>query len=177
MASDSSLYRKNLRLVIKWTLYTLVLVLSYIIGQDPHLFSLWGVRPVLIVPVAVCVAMFEHEFSGGVFAVVAGILWGCSSDAVFGYYAILLLVLGVAAGLICSYGLSPNLLTALLLAGGSSLILGLLDFFFFYVLWSYNGLMPFFLTRMLPTIALTALAVIPYYFIIRLIHARLRPPK
>ncbi len=177
MSSESSLFKKNLRLVFKWTLYTAVLLLSYTLGQNPYLFAVWGLRPVLIIPVAVCVAMFEHEFSGGVFAAVAGILWGCSSDAVFGYYAILLLVVGVTTGLICSYAMSPTLFTSLLLAGGFSLIIGLLDFFFFYVLWDYSELLQFLVTRILPTIGLTAISVVPYYYITRLIHNKLRPPK
>ncbi len=177
MSSESSLFKKRLRLVFKWTLYTVVLLLSYMLGQNPYLFSLWGLRPVLILPVAVCVAMFEHEFSGGVFAVVAGILWGCSADAVFGYYAILLLVVGVATGLICSYGMSPTLFTSLLLAGGFALLIGLLDFFFFYVLWDYSELWQFLISRMLPTVGLTTLSVVPYFYITRLIHKKLRPPK
>ncbi len=177
MSSESSLFKKNLRLIIKWTLYALVLILSYVLAQNPYLFSLWGLRPLLILPVAVSVAMFEHEFAGGLFAAAAGILWGCSADAVFGYYAILLLVVGVAAGLICSYGMSPTLLTSLLLTGGAALLIGLLDFFFFYVLWSYTELGRFFITRLLPTILLTTVSVIPYFYIVRFIHNKLRPPK
>lgn len=177
MSSESSLFKKRLRLVIKWVLYALVLVLSYVLGQTPRLFELFDLRPVLVLPLAVCVAMFEHEFAGGIFAAVAGILWGCSADAVFGYYAILLLVAGVAAGLICSYGMSPTVVTALLLAAGTALFVGLMDFFFFYVLWDYSKLSVFLLRRMLPTVLLTTASVIPYYYTVRLIHRRLLPPK
>ncbi len=177
MASESSLFKKNLRLCIKWVLYALVLILSYVLGQDPHLFSFGGLRPVLVLPVAVCVAMFEHEFSGGIFAAAAGILWGCSSDVTFGYYAIILLVIGVAAGLICSYGMKPGLFTALLLVAAAAVLVGLLDFLFFYMLWSYSELGRFFFTRLLPTIGLTTVSMIPYFYLVRLIHNKLRPPK
>lgn len=177
MASDTSVFRRNIRSILKWTIYALLLLAAYIAGQNPFVLNLFGVRPVLILPVAISVAMFEHEFTGGIFAAAAGILWGISSDTVFGYYAIVLLVLGAAAGLICSYGLSPNLLTALLLSFGASLITGLLDFFFQYVLWGYNGLGRFFLTSMLPTILITAFFILPIYYLVRLINGRLQLPK
>ncbi|SDN57472.1 hypothetical protein [Acetanaerobacterium elongatum] len=177
MASDTSVFRRNIRSILKWTIYALLLLAAYIAGQNPFVLNLFGVRPILILPVAISVAMFEHEFSGAIFAAAAGILWGISSDTVFGYYAIILLVLGAAAGLICSYGLSPNLLTALLLSFGASMITGLLDFFFLYVLWGYNGLSRFFLTSMLPTILVTAFFIIPFYYLVRLINGKLQLPK
>ncbi len=177
MASDTSLLGRNFRTILKWVFYALLLLVAYILGQNHLLFGILGVRPVLILPLAISVAMFEHEFTGGIFAAAAGVLWGCSSDAVFGYYAIILLVLGVAAGLICSYGLSPNLLTSLLLSFGAAFITGLLDFFFFYVLWGYNGLGVFFFTSILPTIVFTAVTVVPFYYIVRHIHLKLQPPK
>ncbi len=177
MASDNSIFKKRLRLTIKWFLYTLVLVAAHVVGQNADLFEFSGVRPVLILPVAICVAMFEHEFPGGLFAAAAGILWGLSSDAVFGYYAILLLVLGVTAGLICSYVLRPTLLTSLLLCGLGSLFVALFDFFFFYVIWSYDGLMMFFTACMLPTVAITAVSVVPCFLVVRFISRKLQPPK
>ena len=177
MASESSKLKKNLRAVVKWFIYSLLLIILFVISQTPNVLSFFGVRAVLILPLTLLVAIFEGEFAGGIYAACAGMLWGCSADMVFGYYSIILLVLAVACALIAQYGLSVSLFSSLLLSAGSAVILFLLDFFFQYAIWGYSGLSALFVRSVLPTATVTILFTIPLYFVVKFVSTRLQEPK
>ena len=52
---------RNARAALKWVCYTLVLLLLFGLQSSPGLLSIGGVKPVLIIPAAISVALFENE--------------------------------------------------------------------------------------------------------------------
>ncbi|MEG0895833.1 MAG: hypothetical protein RSE93_08950, partial [Oscillospiraceae bacterium] len=60
----------------------------------PNLFSIFDIKPVLIVPLVVCVCMFENIMPSAVFSVIAGLFWDMSSNKLIGFNAIIMLAMG-----------------------------------------------------------------------------------
>ena len=78
--------RKSTRTTIKWGLYVLLLFFLCGLQSAPGLFSIWGVKPVLVIPMAVAVAFFEREVATGIYGLLAGFLWDISAGKLFGFY-------------------------------------------------------------------------------------------
>ena len=128
---------------------------------------LLGGRPLLLVPLTAAIAMFSGPVGGAAAGVAAGVLWGLFSKALFGFHALLLMVLGCAVGLLVRLLLRNNALSALLLCGGGTAVYGLVD-------WLCNCLLPltdgalFILWRtVLPKIANTLILCLPLFGAVR----------
>ena len=57
-------------------------------------------KPLLLLPLAISIAMFEGEWVGGLVAMGCGLLWDMAGEAPFGSYGVLCLVVGVSTGLL-----------------------------------------------------------------------------
>ena len=68
-----------LRKVLKFSVYALIVFSAYIIQTTPGLFDFYGIKPILVLPACICIAVFEGEFAGGLFGFFAGLLCGASA--------------------------------------------------------------------------------------------------
>lgn len=59
--------RRTKLMIAKYALYVLLMVILYVLQTDPNLFAIAGVKPVLVLPFAVCIAMFDSQLAGGLF--------------------------------------------------------------------------------------------------------------
>ena len=84
-------------MVVKYVTYSLLMLVLYVLQSTPQLFSIAGIKPVLVFPFAVAVAMFDKQLAGGLFGLFAGILCDTSSNVLFGFQSILYLVICRAA--------------------------------------------------------------------------------
>jgi len=124
---------------LKWTFYTAILLLIYYMQFTTGLMpELIGIRPLPVIPFVICVAMYEGEVYGGVFGIIAGLLWDFSANRVLGFNAIVLMILGIAVGLIITYLMQNNIYSAMILCGSSIFAIELFDWFFYYLLWGYD---------------------------------------
>lgn len=160
---------KNEKLLpyFKWAIYFLLLLLIYTLQTTPNLFMIFGIKPILILPLVVCVGMYEGILSSGVFAIFAGLLWDISSDKLFGFNAVILLCCSVFISLLCVYYLRTKLINAVLFCLIVALLQGLLDFVFYYALWNYQSVHLILLNRILPSIFYTVLLSPLFYYIVR----------
>lgn len=159
--------RENFRPVVKWFLYSLLLLLCYILQTIPGLFEIFGIKPVLIAGAAFCVSMYEGPMVSAVYSMTAGLLWDISSDKLFGFNGIIFLIFGLFISLICIYYLHTKLLNSLMFCGAAMISQGFLDYLFYYSVWNYDNVSIMLVRHILPTIAYT-LAVIPvFYFLVR----------
>lgn len=121
---------------LSWTAYGLWLLAVFLLQMTPRLLpAIGGVRPLPLIPLVVCVAMFVGPVGGGAIGVATGLLWDLFSDRLFGFTALLLLVIGCACGLLVRLLIRNNLLSAMLLMTVVVLIHGLTDWFLCYALW------------------------------------------
>ena len=97
---------KTAKSILKWAVYSFVLLLLYTLQASPALFSIHGIKPVFVIPMAVSVALFENEAGAGAFGLAAGLLWDFSAGKLFGFYGMALMVCCVCISLIWGYGSS-----------------------------------------------------------------------
>ncbi len=136
---------------VKYCSYVLILLALYVLQTTPGFLSVFGIKPNLVIPAVVCIAMVEGEFVGGLLGALGGMLLDLGAFSVFGFYSIQLLVICVAIGLLVIYLMKNNLLSAAILCGGTALFLGITQFFFLYALWGYEDVFRLYLTKILPT--------------------------
>ena len=153
----------------KWTLvqkhltYTLLLMGLYVLQATPGFLMVLGIKPLLVLPAVVCIAMQEGEYLGGIYGMVGGMFCDLSSFTYFGFNALLFLLMGVGIGLLVEYLLNNSAINALLLTLGAMVIKGLVEFFFMYGIWGYEGAGLIYLNKMIPTLIYSALFVPLWY--------------
>jgi rod shape-determining protein MreD len=154
-------------LTVKYALMVFFLILFYALQTTPPLFSLWGVRPVLLIPAAIGIAMAEGEFAGGIFGAFCGLLCDLGSQSLFGFNGLLLLLCGTAAGLLTIYLVRPSWRSALLFTAAAALLRGLVGFFFAYGMWGYENVSLILLRETLPVALYTAAAGPVFFWLAR----------
>lgn len=157
--------------VFKYASHVLLLFFLYVLQNTPSLFSIYGVKPNLVVPAAVCIAMFEGELVGGIMGTVAGLLCDLASFTIFGFNGILVLAGCVAVGLLTVYLTQLKLSNALMLGFLVLLLRGLLEYFFYFQMWGFDYGYRIFLFSTLPTVLYSTVAIVPLYYSVRRMKA------
>lgn len=150
-------------LTLKHIAFAVTLIVCFVLQSTPGLFAVAGVRPILLIPAAVTLAMHEGEFVGGLYGALAGALCDLGSFSFYGLYSILLLVLCSGCGLLAVYLLQNSARVALLLCAGVTLIVVLLRFYFDFGLWGYSGISGIFWRQSVPAMVYTLLFT-PVFF-------------
>ena len=150
----------------KYAAYAALMLFLYVLQTTPRLFSILGVRPNLVIPAAVCIAVLEGAFAGGVYGALAGI-------PLFGFSAVILMPACVAAGLLVTYLLRPGMINYVLLLAGVLLTRGLLDFLLNYVMWGYDSVWMVFVYGTLPGIIYSAAVSPLVYYLLAVIRGQL----
>ena len=81
--------------------------------------------------------------------------------------AIIMMVICVSAALLVMYLVRVNVWNALLFVFAGALLQGLIDFFFYYLIWDYDYSYLILLKKILPTVLYTTLISPLFFFIIR----------
>lgn len=147
----------------KYAGYALLMVLLYVMQTTPRFLDVFGVKPNLVIPAAVCIAMLENEFIGGFYGALAGALCDLGGFTIFGFNAIILLAGCVLIGLLVIYMLRVSMPNFIGLLTGLLLTRGLLDYLLSYVMWGYENVWMVLAYDIVPGIIYTA-AVSPLIF-------------
>lgn len=158
--------------VLQHTVYTLLLLLLYVLQTIPALFSVYGVKPFWVVPAAVAIAMFEGEFAGGVYGAAAGILCDMGGFSLFGFNGFFIAVCCISVGLLVIYLMRCNLMGCLLFVFLTLLLRGSVEYFFAFGMWGYDNVGRLYTQSTLPTIAYSLLVTPLVYGLIKGIHRR-----
>ncbi|MBQ9067092.1 MAG: rod shape-determining protein MreD [Clostridia bacterium] len=146
--------------------YVILILVSVVLQNTPHLFpTILGAHAWLLLPLSVCISMFERNLSAGVFAILAGAFWDVATAKGDGFYAIFFLVTSTVVCVLMTYLFRNNLVTALLLSAAVILLFCVVHWLLF-VLVRGNGT-SLFLTFYLPSALYTFLFTPVYYVIIR----------
>ncbi|MGI5893825.1 MAG: rod shape-determining protein MreD [Candidatus Merdivicinus sp.] len=165
---------RNTRIALKWICYTLVLLLMFGIQSSPALLSIGGIKPVLVIPVAVSVALFENEAGSGGFGLAAGLLWDLSAGKLFGFYGMVLMICCVCIALLSMYFVKVNVTNSILLTAVTGFLATVWNFIFYYLIWNYEGVGQCFV-RLLLVLLYTIVMTAPVYYLVRFISVRFNP--
>lgn len=151
---------------IRFFAYAMELLVLFVLQETPGLIPpIESARPVLVLPAALSIALFEGETVAMAFGLAGGLLIDFGFGSVLGFHALLLtggcyLISLIAANLFQANFLSALLLTAAVMAGTF-----LLQWVFFFVLSGYAHAGYALLTRYLPLFCYTtAFLPLTYYF-------------
>lgn len=158
--------------VIKHVLYVLMTLILYVLQTVPGLFEAWGVKPILAVSAAISIAMFEGEFTGGIYGALAGLLCDTGGFSLFGFNGFFVCVCCIAAGLLVTHLMRCNLLSCLLFVLVAMFLRGSIEYIFAFGMWRYPNAIMIYLRDTLPTVAYSTIAAIPVYGIFRSIRRR-----
>ncbi len=146
--------------------YTIQILVIFMVQETPGLIpTLFGARPVLLIPVALAIAMFERETVSMSFGLLCGLLIDFGTGGVLGFYGLLLSALCYCIGLIAANLIQTNFLTAMIIAIVITAALSLLQWVFFFVLFNYEHAVYALTAHFIPRFCYTCATMpIAYYF-------------
>ena len=157
----------------KYGLYILMLILAGIFQNTLHIFpSIYGIRPILLIQVAVSIAMFEGEVVGAVAGFLAGALWDIVTVSADGYVAFYLMVTCAICGMLLRILMRNNFITFIIMNGSITTI-----FFLFYALLFVGargiyGSFYMILRAYLPMVIYSLLLSPIFYYLVRAINRK-----
>lgn len=158
--------RRYLILSVKYIVYGILLVLLFVLQSTPHFLSIHGVKPLLVIPFAVSIAMFERETVGGFFGAIAGVLCDYGSPFLFGFNSIFLTVEMVLVGFSISYFLRLTKLNCCLLTFAACFLRSFFEFLFEYAIWGYPGISAVFLSKVVYMTLFTVVFAVPLFLLV-----------
>ncbi len=157
---------------LPWLLYGLSTLLVLLLQTAPRIFpTVSFARPFPLVAFVICTAVLGGARAGAAVGVFSGILWGVFSFRLFGFDALLLMLCGLAAGLLVEWFLRANFYTALLLSSSGVLLYVLLEWFFCYAIFRKENLSEILFKVLLPN-GLYTLVTIPLTYLLCYLIAR-----
>lgn len=149
------------RNALSWVVYGLLTLLVLLFQNAPRFFpTVWHARPIPLVLLVVCIALFEGVRLGAGIGLLAGLMWDVYSFRLFGYDALILLLIGVTVGLLVQWLLRANFLSALLLCTAAVLTYTLTEWLFCHVIFQKQEIWTLLLEAYLPN-ALYTLVLAP----------------
>lgn len=99
--------------VIRYLAYILELLVLFMLQETPGLLpAIFGVRPVLILPAVVTIAMFEEELPAMAFGIAGGLFCDFGLSCALGFHGLILAVLCFFISILSRVYLQNNMLTA-----------------------------------------------------------------
>lgn len=154
----------NWRKLCKYTAYTVEILLAFIIQSTPYcLPEIFGEKALLLLPLAVSIAVLEEEIPAMIFGLICGLLADSAFNGTIGFFSIFFVVLCYISGRFMTDYIKMNLLSVMLLALGSIVLVFGFHFLLYYVLEGYGHIFHFFVEHYLIRMIYT-LAVMPVFY-------------
>ena len=153
--------------VVKWILFALLLAVCFLVQTAGS-----TVKPLLLIPAALCIAAHTGEIPAMAVGVISGLLLDLACGKLLGYNAIWLVVCCVTVSLLHSYLLQEKLVNMILLCAVCTAVQGSLDYVFYYAIWGYEDVSLVYRHVMLPSGIMTMVALLPIYLLVRSIARR-----
>lgn len=164
--------------IFRYFAYTIEIIILFVLQETPELIpNLFGARPVLLIPAALSIALFESETAAMVFGLFCGLLVDFGFGNMLGFHGLLLAAMCYIIGLMILNLLRTNFVTAIFVAVVALAIIFFLQWFFFYVCFGYSDSGYALLTHYLPKYGYTLLLMPLAYFFNRAFALLLKPKE
>ena len=156
--------------ILRYTSYGIEVLLFYILQGVPNLIpEIFGGRPLLLIPLAICIACFEEEIPAMAFGVACGVMMDIGTGTHIGFYTITMTIICFFLGYFSDNYFNTKLLSVLALAVIIIPVLISMEFLFFYILKGYEGVGYYYLHHTLATAGYTFVTTPVFYGINRCI--------
>ena len=136
---------------------------------DGAIPTLFGVKAMVLIPLAVVIGMHERSMSGLLFGALAGVLWDFAAVRGDGFFSVCLAVIGYFSGVLVTWYLRNCILSALLLGAVSITGVNVLYWLVFIFGKGYEGAVSLLTGYYLPSVLYTLVFIFIYYYIVSLI--------
>ncbi|MCD8107806.1 MAG: hypothetical protein LUE20_07575 [Oscillospiraceae bacterium] len=126
----------NFRIVLKWIFYSLTLIFFYcqMVSGDGS-----SAKALMLIPFSTAIACYEGEVPSAIIGAVSGILIDMATGQLLGFTGLYLcLFCGIISGMFRQF-LRKNIINYFALTLATCLIYLYIDYYFFYVIWDYEG--------------------------------------
>ncbi len=156
-------------------IFLVLIIFTAILQNTNGLFpKIYNASAMLIIPLVICVSMFEREMTGMVFGLVAGLIWDFYSARMDGFYAVLLTLAGFFGSYLIRRYMRNNIVTAFVYTGLCSFGFVLAYWLFFVLLGGTDGAGILLLKKYLPSAVYTLILTPIYYYFVRIISFKYR---
>ena len=160
---------QNVRIVLKWLFYVLSMILFYCRMTSGDGSSS---KALMLIPFSIAIACFEAEIPSAVIGAVSGILIDMATGQLLGFTGLYLCLLcGIISGMFRQF-LRKNIINYFALTLLTCLVYLYIDYYFFYVIWDYEGYEIVLKTRLIPS-HIKTIAFSPLCYVACLIAERL----
>ena len=160
--------------IVKYVLLSLYVFVLYILQGIPGFLSVFGIKPVLLIPFCINLAMLEDEQYTIIVYVIAGMLFELSAGRVIGFYTIPIIIACTICSIVVKFFFKANYRNTIALSFISTFVILLIDFFFGYMLSGYKGLLSIFIKGVLLSSAYSVVFSIIHYKIIQAIQNKFK---
>lgn len=161
--------------LFRYVLFSFEVFLCYFIQTIPGLtLEVFGGRPVILIPVALSIAMFEEEIPAIIFGAVCGLLTDFGYIGAVGCYGIVLSVMCWLISIMTGNYIRKNLLTALIIGGICIPAAIFIQFFLFYLFMGYDHAGDYFLNHYLSRIFYTFIYTFLFYYLNEFISRKMK---
>lgn len=175
IGSKSRSRKMILRGILRWVLYAAVLLVFYLFECNP---LIRGYCPLLIIPLATAVAMYEGDLASGVFGVFCGLMLDMANGlTVAGFSAFWLLCACPFISLLSRFWIKVTFVSHFIVNAAVTVIMGAMDFLFLHWIWESADSVITFTSVVLPSYCGAILFSVPIYFLITFIVNKLRPKE
>lgn len=160
---------------IRYLIWCVLILFAFLLqSTDGLCIRISGTAVSFVLPLLTPVCMFEKEKSACWFGLFAGLLMDSISPVMVGYNALMLLILCTCIGFFTTNVVRNTLLTNLIVGSVFIFLYESLYWLFFIQFKQIIGASSVYFTVYLPNIILSALMIIPAFFIVRAIHRPLQ---
>ncbi len=132
--------------------------------------SICGVKPMLLVAIAICAVLAYGLIPGAVTGLVCGVIMDITSGRGVGLSALLLMYICISCGLIRPGIFKEKIGVVMLFTFCGDVLFGFLYAFFLLFAWGKGSLDFILINRLLPEGILTAIAAIPIFLIFKRVN-------
>lgn len=158
--------KTKIKNISKWVCLSLIIVICFsIMTTGGH----GRARALLLIPVTIAIAMNNNELVAGIIGAICGMLTDIALDRLIGVNAILFMLIGVFSAFFFLNLVRRNIFNVVIMTAIAAIIHGLLDFFFFYVMWGYAGKSVVFVKIILLSVLLTVIVSPVVYFVVKML--------
>lgn len=157
---------------LRWLLYFLIIFVCFILMTSGSLL-----KPVLLVPVALCIAVNNDLMSAAYTGAFCGILTDIACGRLLGFNAVIFTVFCVATTLIFELYLRKKFINYFIITSIMTFLQCWLDYKFFYEIWGYADVERIFTNVTLKVWIYTIISSVVLYVIFKIINNLLMPKE
>lgn len=162
--------KQVIKSVIRWVLYTLLLVLGFVLQSTLPIYN-W--QPFFVIAIACAVSFYEGELSGCIFAAFAGFMQDLATGGLFGFTSIWLVPCCMFVTLLVVNLIHRNVINYLWMTAATLVITQLMELLFKHILWRNPDLDIIILQYMLPSVVVTIPSSALIYLVVKLLNKKL----